>query len=54
VYARQHFPEALLGEGAALETAGKTLHENEAMRLWTLDGEVLIASIKKMHAISPA
>ena len=24
------------------------------MRLWTLDGEVLIASIKtKMHAISP-
>jgi 3-hydroxyacyl-CoA dehydrogenase len=30
------------------------LHEDEAIRLWTLEGEVLIASIKtKMHAISP-
>ncbi|MDD0838298.1 3-hydroxyacyl-CoA dehydrogenase/enoyl-CoA hydratase family protein [Curvibacter sp. HBC61] len=55
VYARQHFPEALLGEGAVtFETAGKTLHEDEAIRLWTLDDEVLIASIKsKMHAIGP-
>jgi 3-hydroxyacyl-CoA dehydrogenase len=33
-------------------TAGKTVHEDEAIRLWTLDDEVLIASIKtKMHAI---
>ena len=33
---------------------GKTLHEDDAVRLWTLDDEVLIASLKtKMHAISP-
>jgi len=55
VYQRQHFHEALLGDGSArFETAGKTLHEDEAIRLWTLDDEVLIASIKsKMHAIGP-
>lgn len=55
VYQRQHFPEALLGDGSVkFETAGKTLHEDEAIRLWTLDDEVLIASIKsKMHAIGP-
>ena len=63
VYARQHFPESVLGANAPrAETAGKTLHEDAAIRLWTLDGDVdsacgsvLIASIKtKMHAISPA
>ena len=55
VYARQHFPESVLGANAPrAETTGKTLHEDEAIRLWTLDDEVLIASIKtKMHAISP-
>jgi 3-hydroxyacyl-CoA dehydrogenase len=55
VYARQHFPESVLGAQApAAATAGTTLHEDEAIRLWTLDDEVLIASIKtKMHAISP-
>lgn len=55
VYQRQHFPEALLGETLPdFRTAGKTLHENDAIRLWTLDDEVVIASIKtKMHAISP-
>ena len=55
VYARQHFPEKLLGEALPdFKTAGTTLHEDDAIRLWTLDGEVLIASIKtKMHAISP-
>jgi len=53
VYARQHFPESVLGSNApAFETAGKTLHEDDAIRLWTLDDEVLIVSIKtKMHAI---
>jgi 3-hydroxyacyl-CoA dehydrogenase len=53
VYARQHFPESVLGAKApSAATAGKTLHEDEAIRLWTLDDEVLIASIKtKMHAI---
>jgi 3-hydroxyacyl-CoA dehydrogenase len=55
VYARQHFPESVLGANAPkAEAAGKTLHEDEAIRLWTLDDEVLIASIKtKMHAIGP-
>jgi len=53
VYARQHFPESVLGANApSAKTAGKTLHEDDDIRLWTLDGEVLIASIKtKMHAI---
>ncbi len=58
VYARQYFPESVLGAAAATATsAGTTLHEDEAIRLWTLPGaesDVLIASIKtKMHAISP-
>lgn len=55
VYARQHFPESVLGaQTLKAEVAGKTLFEDEAIRLWTLDDEVLIASIKtKMHAISP-
>ena len=55
VYDRQHFPEDVLGAAApSFTTAGKTLHEDDAVRLWTLDDDVLIASIKtKMHAISP-
>jgi 3-hydroxyacyl-CoA dehydrogenase len=55
VYERQHFPESVLGANAPkAETAGTTLHDDEAIRLWTLDNEVLIASIKtKMHAIGP-
>ncbi len=55
VYQRQHFPESVLGAKAPkAETAGTTLHEDEAIRLWTLDSQVLIASIKtKMHAIGP-
>ncbi len=55
VHARQHFPESVLGAKAQKAgIAGKTLHEDEAIRLWTLDDEVLIASIKtKMHAIGP-
>ena len=55
VYERQHFPEDVAGSIAVkAETAGKTVHEDDAIRLWTLDDEVLIASIKtKMHAISP-
>ncbi len=61
VYQRQHFPENVLGSSApAFETAGTTLHEDAAIRLWTLDGAsrqpgtgVVIASIKtKMHVIS--
>ena len=55
VYARQHFPESVLGANAAsAATAGKTVFEDESIRLWTLDGAILIASIKtKMHAIGP-
>jgi 3-hydroxyacyl-CoA dehydrogenase len=54
VYQRQHFPENVLGAKApTFETAGKTLHEDAAIRLWTLDEQVIIASIKtKMHVIS--
>jgi 3-hydroxyacyl-CoA dehydrogenase len=55
VYERQHFPEDVAGSiTVKAETAGKTVHEDDAIRLWTLDDKVLIASIKtKMHAISP-
>jgi 3-hydroxyacyl-CoA dehydrogenase len=54
VRSRQHFPENVLGSQAPrFETAGKTLHEDAAIRLWTLDDQVVIASIKtKMHVIS--
>ena len=56
VYERQLFPEKLLGETHLpdWQTAGTTIAESKALRTWTLDGKVLIASIKnKMHAISP-
>ncbi|MGQ2978175.1 MAG: 3-hydroxyacyl-CoA dehydrogenase/enoyl-CoA hydratase family protein [Polaromonas sp.] len=58
VYERQFFPEDVLGAKApSFTTAGTTLHEDDSIRLWTLDGEqgdVVIASIKtKMHAIGP-
>ena len=55
VYARQHFPESVRGANApAPASAGTTLHEDAAIRLWTLDDAVIIASIKtKMHAIGP-
>lgn len=58
VYQRQIFPDAVLGANApSPATAGTTLHEDESIRLWTLDGamgDVLIASIKtKMHVIGP-
>lgn len=54
VYDRQFFREDVLGSGAkSADTAGKTLFEDAAIRLWTLDDEVVIASIKsKMHTIS--
>ena len=55
VYTRQHFPESLLGEGAkpAIQ-AGTEVFKNDELRLWTLDGQVLIASItSKMHLIGP-
>ncbi|ASI69188.1 3-hydroxyacyl-CoA dehydrogenase [Diaphorobacter nitroreducens] len=56
VYERQYFPEKLLGEDNLPDwrKAGTTISETDALRTWTLDGKVLIASIQsKMHAISP-
>lgn len=55
VRARQIFPQALYGEGVTgYAGAGTTIHEDAAIRLWTLDNSVLIATIKtKMRAISP-
>ncbi|WP_423456954.1 3-hydroxyacyl-CoA dehydrogenase/enoyl-CoA hydratase family protein [Ottowia sp. VDI28] len=55
VYERQLFPELLLGEGGPRpEAAGKTLHETDAIRVWALDDDIVIATLKtKMRAISP-
>jgi 3-hydroxyacyl-CoA dehydrogenase len=55
VYQRQHFPETLFGAGAADPLkAGTQEFKNDEVRVWTLDGEVLIASITaKLHLISP-
>jgi 3-hydroxyacyl-CoA dehydrogenase len=55
VYERQFFRESVLGSGGLdPKKAGTTLVENEHIRLWTLDDEVVIASIKsKMHLIGP-
>lgn len=49
VYQRQMFPQKLFGEKT---TYGKTVFENEGVRLWTTDDEVSILSFKsKMHAV---
>jgi 3-hydroxyacyl-CoA dehydrogenase len=55
VYERQHFPETLFGAGGVDPlTAGTEAFKNEEIRVWSLDGEVLIASITaKLHLISP-
>ncbi len=55
VYERQHFPETVMQTASQqASVAGRTVEENAAIRLWTLDEEILIVSIKtKMHAISP-
>ena len=54
VYERQHFPEAVLGSGAVDPLkAGRELFRNDEVRVWTLDGDVVIASITcKLHLIS--
>jgi 3-hydroxyacyl-CoA dehydrogenase len=56
VYARQAFRESLFGTGAADPLkSGTELYKNDEVRVWTLDGEVAIASITaKLHLISPA
>ncbi|MDQ7972602.1 MAG: 3-hydroxyacyl-CoA dehydrogenase/enoyl-CoA hydratase family protein [Rhodocyclaceae bacterium] len=55
VMARQLFPETVRGSGEkAAAEAGTTISDEGDVRVWTLDGEVLIASIhSKMNAISP-
>ena len=55
VYQRQPFPEAVLGAGAAEPPkSGTELYKNDEVRVWTLDGEIAIASITaKLHLISP-
>ena len=55
VYERQAFREALFGEGAPEPLkSGVEEFKNEEVRVWSLDGEVLIASITaKLHLISP-
>ncbi|MDM0045181.1 3-hydroxyacyl-CoA dehydrogenase/enoyl-CoA hydratase family protein [Variovorax dokdonensis] len=55
VHERQLFPESVLGANAPqAQDAGTTLSDEGDVRVWTLDNEVLIASIhSKMNAISP-
>ena len=56
VYKRQLFPESVAGAGARDPLkSGTELYKNEEIRVWTLDGDVAIASITaKLHLISPA
>jgi 3-hydroxyacyl-CoA dehydrogenase len=53
VYQRQYFAESVINGGSVEPLkAGTELFKNDEMRLWTLDGEVLIASITcKLHLI---
>jgi 3-hydroxyacyl-CoA dehydrogenase len=55
VYQRQAFRETVFGSGAAAPLkSGTEEFTNDEVRVWTLDGEVLIASITaKLHLISP-
>ena len=56
VYARQAFRDSVAGADAAAPLkAGTEVFRNDEIRVWTLDNEVLIASITaKLHLISPA
>jgi 3-hydroxyacyl-CoA dehydrogenase len=52
VYARQHFPDPLLGERF---DNGTTAWENDGVRLWSLGGDVGILSFKtKMNTVNDA
>jgi 3-hydroxyacyl-CoA dehydrogenase len=54
VYERQLFPESVAGLGRDALQSGTELFKLPELRVWTLDGEVLIASItSKLHLISP-
>ncbi len=56
VYLRQPFRDSVFGSDApAPLKSGTEVYKNDEIRVWTLDGEVLIASITaKLHLISPA
>ena len=55
VYDRQAFRAPVVGEGAADgKTAGTTVFEDESVRIWHQNDDVLILSTKtKMHVIGP-
>lgn len=54
VYERQYFPETVAGLGQDPLKSGTEEFKNDEVRVWSLDGEVLIASITaKLHLISP-
>ena len=55
VYQRQTFRAALVGEGVTDgRTAGTTVFEDDSVRIWHQNDDVLILSMKtKMHVISP-
>ncbi len=55
VYQRQAFRAPVLGEGAADgKTAGTTVFEDDSVRIWHQNDDVLILSLKtKMHVIGP-
>ncbi len=55
VYGRQHFPESVTGASATAPLqSGTELYRNDEVRVWTLDPDVVIASITaKLHLISP-
>jgi 3-hydroxyacyl-CoA dehydrogenase len=51
VYQRQLFPPRLVGEGKVIY--GKTLYENEGMRMWTMGDHIAVISFKtKLNCIS--
>ena len=56
VYERQPFRENVAGSGAADPLqSGTELYRNEEVRVWTPDGDIVVATITaKLHLISPA
>jgi 3-hydroxyacyl-CoA dehydrogenase len=56
VYARQPFRENVAGAGEApVLSSGTELYRNDEIRVWTPDGDIVVASITaKLHLISPA
>ena len=55
VYDRQEFRAPVLGSGGAdAKTAGVTVHEDDSVRIWHQNDDVLVISFKtKMHTIGP-